>query len=95
MNVEKGDAVVVTGALKKVVDFLSTASKEDIRILSSFFTEGASGTADAKKLQKPLKVTNYYQREDTIEVALGKTAYWEEKGEYFSKVTAEIKEEDL
>ena len=86
---QKGDVVVVTGALKKVVEFLATATKEDLRILSSFFTEEARGTTDAKKLMKPLKVTNIYPKEFVVEVEISKTERWEDREEYFKKLTAE------
>lgn len=83
---KKGDVVVVCGRLKTVVDFLSNADKETLRILSSFFEDDASGPADAKKLKKPLTVKNVYSKDMTIEVQISKTALWEEREEYFNKM---------
>lgn len=80
-----GDPVTPKGKLKKVVDFLATADKETLRILSSFFDgEDADAIADAKKLQKTRPVTNVYK--DTLEVSLLRNEYFfEEKKEYWEK----------
>ena len=82
--IEKGDAVKVTGPLKKVVDFLATADKETLRLLASFFDGEAKGVTDAKKFKKTLLVSNIYK--GAVEVALSKGYVWEEKEIYFKKV---------
>ena len=82
MNVEKGDVVVVKGKLKDVVDFLAKADKETMRILASFFQDEAKGTTDAKRLTKPMPITNVYK--DSIEVKISSQYVWEEKPDYFA-----------
>ena len=89
MEVSKDDVVAISGSLKKVCEFLSKATKEDLRVLSSFFVGDAKGPVDARRLLKPLHVTNVYAREGTIEVELTKNEVWEEKSEYFQKLTPE------
>lgn len=81
IKIDKETYVEPIGQLKKVVDFLASADKETIRILSSFFAGEAKGTTDAKKFQKPLKVVNVYK--DTIEVEVNKNYLWEEKTDLF------------
>ncbi len=89
---EKGDAVQAIGKLKKVIDFLSDADKETLRILASFFSEDAKGSTDAKRFKKPVLVRKVYSKDQTVEVEVSKTFVWEEKMEYFEKV--EVPEED-
>lgn len=83
---EKGDAVIPVGKLKKVVDFLADADKETLRILSSFFEGDAKGATDAKRLKKPCIVAGVYPKEFLIGVEITKGYIWEEKEEYWTKV---------
>lgn len=94
--IQTGDVVEVQGQLKKVVDFLATADKETLRLLSSFFQDEASGISDAKKLRKPCRVKTVYkaQGNTTIEVELSKDYLWEEKDEYFRKVDLDEEKSD-
>ena len=92
MPLQKGDVVVAVGKLKKVVDFLAEADKETLRLLASFFEGDASAIADAKKLKKPVEVKNIYRNDMTVEVGVSKTAVWEEREEYFSKVEVPVEE---
>lgn len=87
---QKGDVVQPCGKLKKVVDFLASADKETLRLLSSFFTGEAKGPVDAKRMQKPLVIKNIYPKDLTIEVELTKNYLWEEREEYFDKVQLEV-----
>lgn len=82
----KDDVVQPCGKLKKVVDFLASADKETLRLLSSFFTGEAKGPTDAKRMQKPLVIKNVYLKDLTIEVELTKNYLWEERESYFEKV---------
>lgn len=77
----EGDMVVPCGRLETVVNFLASADKETIRLLASFFTEDARGTADAKRLKKPCLVVKVHK--DSLEVKLSKGYIWEEKYDYF------------
>jgi hypothetical protein len=86
----KGDAVRPRGRLKKVVDFLSDADKETIRILASFFEGEAKGVTDAKKLKKPVLINKFYDNGSVVEVQISKDYVWDEKLEYWEKV-----EEDM
>ena len=83
--IEKGDAVEIRGKFKTVVDFLSKADKETLRILASFFQGEAKGTIDAKKFNRKMLVSNLYK--GAVEVELGKNFVWEEKEVYFRKCT--------
>ena len=90
--IEKGDAVVTTGKLQKVVDFLADADKETLRILASFFQGDAKGATDAKRLKKPCSVVGVYPKEFVLAVELTKGYVWEEKEEYFTKVEVPVDE---
>lgn len=83
---QKGDAVVVRGKLKKIVEFVAGLDKEELRLLASFFEDEAKGPADAKRLLKPVLITKFYDQGTEVEVQLSKNYVWSERISYWEKV---------
>lgn len=86
MALKKGDIVVPIGTLKEVVDFLSKADAETLRLLRSFLSAGTP-IEDAKLLKSPRKVNKVYK--DSLEVSLSKDYVWEEQHIYFVRAPDE------
>ena len=84
----EGMKVKPRGKFKRVVDFLASADKEMLRILSSFFEVGCDPITDAKRLQKPHVVTKIYK--DTLDISINRgEETWEERKDYFELSSVE------